>query len=59
VGLFSRLLVPRGVRRAMHPGPDVFSARMAFLTSGKAGSGGLRPHDDLLAEFPFPGPPNP
>jgi hypothetical protein len=38
---------------------DVFSARIAFLASGKAGSGGLRPHHDLLAQFPFPGPPNP
>ena len=27
---------------------------MAFLASGKAGSGGLRPHHDLLAQFPFP-----
>lgn len=34
----------------------VFSARMAFLANGKAGSGGLRPHEDLLAEFPFPRP---
>ena len=33
---------------------DVFTARVAFLTSGKAGSGGLRPHGGLLAEFPFP-----
>jgi hypothetical protein len=35
---------------------DVFSARVAFLANGKAGSGGLRPHDDLLAEFPVPRP---
>jgi hypothetical protein len=38
---------------------DVFSARFAFLTNGKAGSDGLRPHDDLLPEFPYLGPPNP
>ena len=38
---------------------DVFSARMAFLANGEAGSGGLRPHDDLLAESPFLGPPDP
>ena len=38
---------------------DVFSARMAFLTNGKVSSDGLKPHDDLLAEFPFLGPPNP
>jgi Domain of unknown function (DUF4331) len=37
---------------------DVFSARFAWLTNGKAGSGGLRAHDDLLAEFPYLGPPN-
>jgi hypothetical protein len=38
---------------------DVFSARMAFLTNGKVGSDGLQPHDDLLPEFPYLGPPNP
>jgi hypothetical protein len=38
---------------------DVFSARMAFLTNGKVSSDGLRPHDDLLAGFPYLGPPNP
>ena len=37
---------------------DVFSARFAFLTGGKVSSQGLKPHDDLLAEFPFLGPPN-
>jgi hypothetical protein len=38
---------------------DVFSARMAFLTNGKVTSDGLKPHDDLRAEFPFLGLPNP
>jgi hypothetical protein len=38
---------------------DVFSARMAFLTNGKVSSDGLKPHGDLLAEFPFAGLPNP
>ena len=38
---------------------DVFSARAALLTNGKAGSQGLQPHDDLLAEFPYLGLPNP
>ena len=38
---------------------DVFSVRMAFLTNGKVSSQGLKPHDDLLAEFPFVAPPNP
>ncbi len=37
---------------------DVFSTRFAWLTNGKAGSDGLKPHDDLLAEFPYLGPPN-
>jgi len=37
---------------------DVFSARFAWLTNGKAGPDGLSPHDDLLAEFPYLGLPN-
>lgn len=37
---------------------DVFSARFAWLTNGKVGPDGLRPHDDLLAEFPHLGLPN-
>jgi len=37
---------------------DVFSARFAWLTNGKVSSGGLRPHDDLLAGFPYLGPPH-
>jgi uncharacterized protein DUF4331 len=37
---------------------DVFSARFAWLTNGKVGPDGLKPHDDLLAEFPYLGPPN-
>ena len=38
---------------------DVFSARVAFLANGEAGSGGLRPHHGLLAGFLFLGPPDP
>ena len=38
---------------------DPFSAAMAFLTHGKVTSSGLRPHDDLRAQFPFLGLPNP
>jgi hypothetical protein len=38
---------------------DVYSARFAWLTNGKVTADGLKPHDDLLAEFPFLGPPNP
>jgi hypothetical protein len=31
---------------------------MAFLTYGQATSQPIGPHEDLLAEFPFLGPPN-
>jgi hypothetical protein len=37
---------------------DIFSARLAWLTHGRVASQGLKPHDDLLAEFPYLGPPN-
>jgi hypothetical protein len=37
---------------------DVYSDRFAWLTNGKAGSDGLRPHDDLVPSFPYLGPPN-
>jgi hypothetical protein len=37
---------------------DVFSMRFAWLTHGKVTSDGLEPHGDLLAEFPYLGPPN-
>jgi hypothetical protein len=37
---------------------DAFSARFAWLTNGKITTTGLKPHDDLLAEFPFLGLPN-
>jgi hypothetical protein len=37
---------------------DAFSARFAWLTNGKITPDGLKPHEDLLAEFPFLGPPN-
>jgi signal transduction histidine kinase len=38
---------------------DVFSARMIFMTHGQATPQDVRPHDDLLAHFPYLGPPNP
>jgi hypothetical protein len=38
---------------------NVWDARIQFLTNGKVGSAGLKPHDDYLVEFPFVGPPNP
>jgi hypothetical protein len=41
------------------PTDDVYSMRFAWLTHGKVGATGLKPHDDLLSEFPYLGPPNP
>jgi uncharacterized protein DUF4331 len=38
---------------------NVSDARMALLTNGTVSSDRRRPHDDLLAEFPYLGPPNP
>jgi Domain of unknown function (DUF4331) len=38
---------------------DVYSIRFAWLTNGKVPPSGLKPHDDLLAQFPYLGPPNP
>ena len=38
---------------------DVYSYRFAWLTNGKVPPTGLQPHDDLLAHFPYVGPPNP
>jgi len=38
---------------------DVYSARFAWLSNGKIPSAGLQPHGDLLAQFPYLGPPNP
>ena len=38
---------------------DVFSARMIFMVHGQATPQSVGPHDDLLSEFPYLGPPNP
>ena len=38
---------------------DVYSTRFAWLTNGKVPPSGLKPHDDLLAHFPYLGPPTP
>jgi hypothetical protein len=38
---------------------DVYSLRFAWLTNGKVPPSGLKPHEDLLANFPYVGPPNP
>jgi hypothetical protein len=34
---------------------DVFSARFAWLTNGRVGPDGLKPHDDMLSGFPHLG----
>ena len=38
---------------------DVYSLRFAWLSHGKIPPTGLKPHGDLLAGFPYLGPPNP
>jgi Domain of unknown function (DUF4331) len=38
---------------------DVFSTRMTFMTHGRANPQGVKPHEDLMAEFPFLGTPYP
>src|SRR5712672_3082542 len=38
---------------------DVASLRTTWLTNGTVPPSGLKPHDDLLARFPYLGPPNP
>jgi uncharacterized protein DUF4331 len=37
---------------------DAFSARFAWMTNGRVGPDGLKPHDDMLAVFPYLGVPN-
>ncbi|MCB0948458.1 MAG: DUF4331 family protein [Mycobacterium sp.] len=37
---------------------DVIDYRLAFLTKGECPPSGLRPHTDLLSEFPYLGPPH-
>jgi hypothetical protein len=40
------------------PTDDVFSARMVFMVHGQASPQSIKPHADLLAEFPFLGVPH-
>ncbi len=40
------------------PTDDVYSMRFAWLSHGKVPPTGLKPHDDLLNEFPYLGPPH-
>jgi hypothetical protein len=41
------------------PTDDVFSTRMIFMTHGQTTHQPIKPHDDLLAMFPFLGTPHP
>jgi len=41
------------------PTDDVFSTRMIFMTHGRAKPQAVKPHDDLMAGFPFLGTPHP
>jgi hypothetical protein len=41
------------------PTDDVFSTRMIFMVHGEATSQDVKPHTDLLADFPFLGNPHP
>jgi hypothetical protein len=41
------------------PADDVYSMRFAWLSHGQIPPTGLRPHDDLMATFPYLGPPHP
>ena len=41
------------------PIEDIYSYRWAWLSYGKIPPTGLKPHADLLTDFPYLGPPNP
>jgi hypothetical protein len=41
------------------PSDDVYSMRFAWLSHGKIPPTGLKPHHDLLSEFPYLGPRTP
>jgi len=41
------------------PIEDIYSYRWAWLSHGKIPPTGLKPHADLLTDFPYLGPPNP
>jgi hypothetical protein len=38
---------------------DVFSTRMIFMVHGQATPQNIKPHEDLMPEFPFLGTPHP
>jgi hypothetical protein len=41
-----------------HPSDDAADAFLTVITKGKVTGDGIGPHDDLLAEFPYLGPPH-
>jgi hypothetical protein len=50
---------PAAYPNGRRPGDDAFVAQMDFLSHGKVGDSGLKPHDDLQTEFPYLEPPVP
>ena len=50
---------PAAYPNGRKPTDDVYSYRFGWLTHGTVGPTGLRPHDDLLQQFPYIGPPGP
>jgi Domain of unknown function (DUF4331) len=50
---------PAAYPNGRKPTDDVYSYRFGWLTHGNVGPTGLGPHDDLLEQFPYVGPPNP
>jgi len=49
---------PASYPNGRKPTDDVYSMRFAWLSHGKIPPTGLKPHDDLLDEFPYLGLPN-
>jgi hypothetical protein len=50
---------PAAYPNGRKPTDDVYSYRFGWLTHGAVGPTGLQPHDNLLADFPYVGPPSP
>jgi len=50
---------PAAYPNGRHLADDAFVARMNFLSNGRAGDSGLKPHDGLLSDFPYLEPPVP
>ena len=50
---------PPSYPNGRRPIEDIYSYRFAWLSYGKIPPQGLKPHADLLTDFPYLGPPNP